>query len=150
MPERDPPPDNRWQRGRVVDALYLADSEATAWAEWYRWLAEAAVPPNHAMPRLLWRWQVDAGVADLRTKRRLGALGLEPPRPGRRGWRSYQEAGEALWRDGWPGLIAPSAARPEGLVLCLFRTADGVSGARRVGRPRTVREPPVPPTGMTT
>lgn len=31
---RDPPPDNRWQRGDVVDALYLADEEATAWAKW--------------------------------------------------------------------------------------------------------------------
>ena len=32
LPDREPPPDNRWQRGDVVDALYLADSEATAWA----------------------------------------------------------------------------------------------------------------------
>ncbi len=45
LPERDPPPDNRWQRGEVVDALYLADSEETAWAEWYRHLAERAIPP---------------------------------------------------------------------------------------------------------
>lgn len=30
IPERDPPPDNRWQRGGVVDAFYLADEEATA------------------------------------------------------------------------------------------------------------------------
>jgi hypothetical protein len=27
LPERDPPPDNRWQRGDIIDALYLADSE---------------------------------------------------------------------------------------------------------------------------
>jgi hypothetical protein len=36
LPEREPPPDNRWQRGDVVDALYLADNEDIAWAEWYR------------------------------------------------------------------------------------------------------------------
>jgi hypothetical protein len=39
LPEREPAPDNRWQRGDVVDALYLAESEATVWAEWYRHLA---------------------------------------------------------------------------------------------------------------
>jgi hypothetical protein len=25
FPQRDPPPDNRWQRGEIVDAVYLAD-----------------------------------------------------------------------------------------------------------------------------
>jgi hypothetical protein len=34
LPEREPPPDNRWQRGDIVDALYLADSEESVWAEW--------------------------------------------------------------------------------------------------------------------
>lgn len=42
LPEREPPPDNRWQRGGVVDALYLADDEDTVWAEWHRHLAEPA------------------------------------------------------------------------------------------------------------
>jgi RES domain-containing protein len=150
LPVRDPAPDNRWQRGSVVDALYLADSEATAWAEWYRHLAESGVPPNHALPRRLWRWQVDADVADLRTAEQLEHVGLEPPAPGRRRWPAYQAVGERLWRDGWPGLVAPSAARPAGLVLCLFRTPAAVEGARPFGRPRLVREPPIPPTGMTT
>lgn len=45
LPERFRPPDNRWQRGDVVDALHLADSEATAWAEWHRHLAERMIPP---------------------------------------------------------------------------------------------------------
>jgi hypothetical protein len=44
------PADYRWPRGSVVDAL---------WAEWYRALAEAALPPRHSLPRALWRWQVD-------------------------------------------------------------------------------------------
>ena len=50
LPERDPPPDNRWQRGDVVDALYLADTDDTVWAEWYRHLAEQGVPPLAQMP----------------------------------------------------------------------------------------------------
>jgi RES domain len=60
LPERDPPPDNRWQRGDIIDALYLANSEATAWAEWYRHLAERMVPPLAQMPRELWTWGVIA------------------------------------------------------------------------------------------
>ena len=44
LARRDPPPDSRWQRGAIVDALYLADIEDTVWAEWYRHLAESAIP----------------------------------------------------------------------------------------------------------
>ena len=33
LPEREPPPDNRWQGGDIDDALYLADTDETAWAE---------------------------------------------------------------------------------------------------------------------
>jgi hypothetical protein len=39
------PADGRWQRGEIVEGFYLADSERTAWGEWYRALAELAVPP---------------------------------------------------------------------------------------------------------
>ena len=114
LPERDPPPDNRWQRGDVVDALYLADTEATAWAEWYRHLAERMIPPLAQMPRELWTWQVDVEVADLSTPERLAEVGLEPPTPGRHSWCAYQRVGEQLSKDGWMGLFAPSAARPDG------------------------------------
>ena len=130
LPERDPPPDNRWQRGDVVDALYLADSEETAWAEWYRHLAERAIPPLAQMPRELWTWDVDVEVADLATGARLEAVGLALPAPSRGGWLDYQQIGEQLAREGWAGLIAPSAARPTGQVLCLFRDERGVSGAK--------------------
>ena len=120
------------------------------WAEWYRHLAEAGVPPNRQMPRTLWTWRVDVEVADLSTKESLARVGLAPPVPGRRTWPPFQDVGERLWREGWPGLVAPSAARREGRVLCLFRTDDDVRGAQPVGRARVVREPPPPPTGMTT
>jgi hypothetical protein len=86
LPERALPPDNRWQGGEVeaVDALYPANSEQTARAEWYRHLAEPAIPPLAQMPRALWTWDVDVEVADLSSTERLSTLGLPSPRPSRR------------------------------------------------------------------
>jgi RES domain len=150
LPEREPPPDNRWQRGEVVDAVYLADCEGTTWAEWYRHLAERAIPPLAQMPRELWTWEVDIEVADLSTPQRLAAVDLTVPRPGHRSWPAFQQVGERLWRDGWPGLLAPSAARPQGRVLCLFRSSGGVANAKPMGPPRLIEEPPAPPTGLRT
>jgi RES domain-containing protein len=148
---REPPPDSRWQRGKVVDALYLADDEETAWAEWYRHLAELGVPPNQQMPRRIWQWDVDVRVADLSTPARLERVGLRAPTPGRHTWPAFQGVGERLWKDGWGGLLAPSAARPKGKVLCVFKERNGkIEGVRPVGRGRRVDEAPAPPTGMTT
>jgi hypothetical protein len=142
-PDRDPPPNSRWQRGSVVDALYLADSEGTAWAEWYRHLAEAGVPPDEQLPRRLWQWDVDLA--------RLDRVGLPVPSPGRRTWKAFQAVGETLWAEGWSGLLAPSAARPRGRSLCLFRPGGAhAEGARPVGRGRLIERPPAPPTGLTT
>jgi RES domain-containing protein len=150
LPERDPPPDNRWQRGDVLDALYLADADATAWAEWYRHLAERMIPPLAQMPRDLWTWQVDVEVADLSTPDRLAAVALSPPTPARHDWHAYQRVGEQLASEGWLGLLAPSAARPDGRVLCLFRDHLGVQGATPLPPPRRIPEPPPPPAGLRT
>jgi RES domain-containing protein len=146
-----PPGDNRWQRGKVVDALYLADDEDTLWAEWYRQLAERGLPPTQQLPRDLWRHRVPSmEVADLRDATHLAYVSLPLPAPGRAGWKPFQQVGETLWKEGWPGLVAPSAARPEGLILCLFIRSPGVFPAPVFGKPTVVREPPVPPTGMRT
>lgn len=150
LPERDPPPDNRWQRGNVVDALYLADTEETAWAEWYRHLAERMIPPLAQMPRELWTWKIDVEVADLSTLEKLAALGLEAPSPDRRGWGAYQRVGEHLAKEGWIGLLAPSAARPNGKILCLFRDEHGVRNAEPLPPAKRIDEPPPPPTGLRT
>jgi RES domain-containing protein len=150
LPERDPPPDNRWQRGDVVDALYLADSEETAWAEWYRHLAERAIPPLAQMPRELWTWELDGEVADLSTEEKLEAVGLHTPAPSRNEWRAYQHVGEQLATAGWPGLLAPSAARPDGTILCLFRSQLGTLGVHPIPPPQLISEPPPPPTGLRT
>ena len=99
----------------------------------------------------MWTWQVDVEVADLSDEGRLARVGLPPPLPGRRTWPPFQKVGEGLWREGWAGLVAPSAARSAGLVLCLFW--DGgprIAGARPLRRPRRFTEPPAPPIGMTT
>jgi RES domain-containing protein len=147
----DPPSDGRWQRGETIGGLYFADSEETAWAEWYRALAEFAIPPDRQMPRDLWRWQVDVQrVADLSDADRLAAAGLAAPRPVQREWPPFQEAGEQLWRESYRGVVAPSAARPAHSVLCLFRDADEVAGASPLRPALTFRRPPAPPAGMTT
>jgi hypothetical protein len=102
------------------------------------------------MPRGLWTWQVDVEVADLSTDEKLAAVGLGPPTPGRHRWHAYQLVGEQLSAHGWLGLLAPSAARPAGKILCLFRDQHGVGGAKPSPPPRRVREPPPPPTGLVT
>lgn len=109
------PADNRWQRGAVVEALYFADSEETAWAEWYRYLAEAALPPQQGLPRDLWRWEVSLpDVADLTDDDRLARVALPPLQPTRLQWPTFQPVGEQLNVNGWPALVSASAARLRG------------------------------------
>lgn len=151
MRRPNPPADNRWQRGDVVDALYLADSEACVWAEWYRHLAEAAIPPSSALPRDVWEYEVmDLEVADLSDPDRLARVGLGPPRSGRRAWPAYQAVGEQLHGQGWCGLIAPSAARPTSLVLAIFLSDAGILEHVVPAASTLVTDAPVPPRGMHT
>ena len=78
------PADGRWQRGEVVEGLYLAESPDTAWAEWYRALAEAGVPPRQGLPRDLWACEVSLPkVADLTDDARLARVGLPTLTPRR-------------------------------------------------------------------
>lgn len=148
------PADGRWQRGEVVEGFYLAGSPETAWAEWYRALAELAVPPMRQMPRDLWRFEVAAeGVADLSDTGRLSAVGLPPPEPARDQWRAYQAVGESLAAEGWAGIIYPSAARTGeagDTALCLFRRAAEITGVRPLCPPERHEEPPAPPAGLRT
>lgn len=149
--EPEEPADNRWQRGSVVEALYFADSEPTAWAEWYRYLAEAGLPPARGLPRDLWTWEIALpDVADLRGSERLSRLGLPPLQPSRTQWPAFQPIGEQLHHGGWPALLCESAARADGLVLCVFRTARETPGTRPVPPPTTVTDAPIVPTGLRT
>lgn len=144
------PADGRWQRGDVVEGLYLAESDATAWAEWYRALAEAKIPPLATLPRDLWEFELDVEVADLSTRDQLAAWGLPLPLPDRREWGAFQDVGERVYHDGWAGLVAPSAARPVGLVLCLFWPGPTIEGLEPAPPPDRWDEPPPPPRGMVT
>ena len=88
---------------------------------WYRHLAESAIPPMQTLPRELWRWRVDLeGVPTsppgTRLPRASSGGATEPRR-----LAAFQRVGEALHLAGWPALVAASAARPSGLVLCVFR-----------------------------
>lgn len=108
------------------------------------------MPPHRALPRDLWRIQLDLELADLSSEDRLRRVRLPMPRPTRSEWPPFQAVGERLFAEGWPGLVAPSAARPEHLVVCLFRTGPTIPGLRRLPPPRRIQRPPAPPTGMTT
>jgi RES domain-containing protein len=147
----DPSADGRWQRGHVVAAAYFADTEQTAWAEWYRALAEFAIPPDRQMPRDVWRWEVDLEhVANLSDSARLKNAGLTVPHPTRSEWAPFQDVGEQLWAEGFRGVLSPSAGRPAHSVLCLFRTAEEIDGATPVRPALTYRRAPAPPAGMST
>jgi RES domain-containing protein len=139
------PSDGRWQHGAEVRGLYLADEPETAIAEWYRLLAERGLPPRYAVPFELHSWDFDLTLADLRDAGRLQRVGLTPPRPGRRTWGSYQDVGDQLHREGWDGLLAPSAARPNNLIVCIFCDGWPPSNAVPTAR-RTLNEIPPPPT----
>lgn len=145
------PADGRWQRGEVVRAVYLADSEQTAWAEWYRHSAELGVPPQTRLPRDVWRFKVDLqDVADL-TAELVADLGMATMSPTRRQWKETQPIGEACWRAGRPALVAPSAAHADGRVLAVFRTAAGrIDGLTRLRPPQRYSELPALPRGLRT
>jgi len=135
-----------------VEGFYLAADEQTAWAEWYRALAESAVPPMRQMPRDLWRFEVDLeDVADLSDVGKLEAVGLPRPVPSRRQWPRFQAVGEALAANGWTGILYPSAARSEsGVALCVFRKESDLVGINALGTPARCDEPPAPPSGLRT
>jgi hypothetical protein len=90
-----------------------------------------------------------AELADLRSVRRLAALGLDLPAPGRGTWPWYQDVGETLSREGWAGLITRSAARAEAFVVCVFPDnwpPHGCVASRAI----EIADVPIPPTGMKT
>lgn len=131
-------------------AVYLADSEQTAWAEWYRHSAELGVPPQNRLPRDMWRFSVDlADVADL-TAVVLADFGVETLSPMRRQWRETQPIGEACWRAGRSALVAPSAAHTVGRVLAVFRTSGQIEGLTTLRPTRRYSELPALPLGLRT
>jgi RES domain-containing protein len=145
------PADGRWQRGSVVRALYLGDSEATVWAEWYRHTSEAGVPPQQRLPCATWRIDVDLDdIADLTAPGILEGEGIARLDPTRRQWPRTQPIGEVRWREGARGVLAPSAAREGGLVLAIFRPTEEMEGVTPVPPPKRYRDLPALPPGLRT
>jgi RES domain-containing protein len=146
-----PAHDNRWQRGAKVDAFYLSDSAETAYAEWYRTLARLRAPVLEALPFDLVRFHVMLDrVADLSDVDRLASVGLPVPRPGTAGWATFQTVGEQLHASGFEGLIAPTDARPDQLLLCIFRQDEAVPGVQPLTPVARIEVPPLVPIGMST
>lgn len=143
------PSDGRWQRGEIVPALYLADTAETATAEWYRSLAEWGLSPQDHIPYDHHHWRLELELADLSDLEKLHSATLDTPRPARHTWPAYQLVGEQLAREGWAGLIAPSAARPESLIACVFATDWPPVGCKPLDA-KTIKTIPPPPRGMTT
>lgn len=140
----------RWQPEGTA-ALYLAADESTAWAEWYRHLAERGIEPLGGVPRDLWRFAVRlTRVADLSTPARRARADLAALAPDRANWPAFQELGALLAATGWDGVLSASAARPTGLVLCVYAAAASTPRVRQLPPPKRVERPPAPPTGMRT
>jgi len=133
-----------------LPALYLADSEPTAWAEWYRWLAEWTRSPAEHLPRDLYRVAVElTEVADLRTMAaRQQASAPARMRPTSTQWPVFQELGARLQAQGAQGILYASAARTRSLCLCVF--GAGLEHLRVDGEPVTIITPPPPPRGLRT
>ena len=147
----DEPADGRWQRVDKVRALYLADTEDTAWAEWYRHTSELGVPPARRMPRNTWRISVDvADIADLTDLGVLAGHGVTALHPTTAQWPITQPVGEAYFEDSWRGLLAPSAAHQGGRVLAIFRPDRAVPGLIELPPPNRYTELPPIPTGLRT
>lgn len=129
--------------------LYLADGEETAWAEFYRFLAESRRGPAGAMPRDLHRVTVSLDrVADLSTERSRRALELPRMRPSQKQWRIFQTVGERLAAEGAQAVLFSSAARTRSLCLCVFEV--GLDGLSIQDEPVRVLAPPPPPRGLRT
>jgi RES domain-containing protein len=127
--------------------VYLADSAMTAWAEWYRGLAEAAQPPQDGLPRDLYQIAVSLEqVVDLSTERARRALGLPQLRPSEAQWPAFQAVGERLAADGAQAILYRSAARTRAVCLCVFEA--GLPGLTVPAPPVRVIAPPPPPRGM--
>jgi len=134
-----------------VRGFYLADTEETAWAEWYRHTSELGVPPATRMPRSTWKIAVDVtDIADLTAPGILAAHGMSELHPTRRQWPLTQPVGEAYYRDGCRGMLAPSAAREGGQVLAIFRPVSELQGLVPVPPPKHHTDLPPLPMGLRT
>ncbi len=135
----------------MVRGFYLADTEDTVWAEWYRHTSELGAPPASRMPRDTWRIAVNViDIGDLSDMATLGLHGLTELLPTRRQWPLTQSIGEAYYGEGWRGILTPSAAHVGGQVLTIFRPLPSLPGLRLIRPAKHYTELPALPTGLRT
>jgi hypothetical protein len=109
----------------------------------------ASRPPQDHIPYDHHRWRLNLELADLSDVERLRSVSLDAPRPSRSTWPAYQQVGEQLWREGWTGLIAPSAAHPGSLITCVFGGDWPPAGCTPLDA-SSVQAIPPPSRGLTT
>lgn len=129
-------------RARAVSRRHRRDSNSRALAEW-------GLSPQDHIPYDYHHWRLNLELADLSDVEQLRSVKLDTPRPSRTIWADYQRVGEQLWREGWAGFIAPSAAHPGSLITCVFTTDWPLAGCTPLDT-STVQAIPPPPRGMTT
>jgi len=135
----------------VVRALYVAGTEETAWAEWYRYTSEQGAPPASRLPRDTWRIAIDVtDIGDLSDMATLGLHGITELLPTRRQWRTTQPVGESYHHDGYRGILAPSAAHVGGQVLTVFRPLPALPGILAIPPANHYTDLPALPTGLRT
>ena len=138
--------DARWQRAQTP-AAYFADSDATAWAELYRGLAERGLAPEQAFPRELHHVRVNlVRVADLSRERARRVFGLPRMNQSQAQWPAFQEVGEQLAAQGAPGDPVRVSRADRSLCLCVFEA--GLTGLSIEGAPLRVLAAPPPPRGL--
>lgn len=139
---------SRWLR-TGIPGVYLADNEETAWAEFYRALAESGRAPAGGVPRDLHRVSVNLDrVADLRTERSRREFGLPRMRATKKQWPAFQRVGDQLVGQAGQGILYSSAARTRSLCLCVFES--GLRGLGAEGEPIHLIAPPPLPRGLRT
>jgi RES domain-containing protein len=122
--------DARWQHAETA-AAYFAGSDATAWAELYRGLAERGLAPEQAFPRELHHVRVNlVRVADLSRERARRVFGLPRMNQSQAQWPAFQEVGEQLAAQGAQGILYASAARTRSLCLCVSRPGSPGSASK--------------------
>lgn len=103
------------------------------------------------MPRDTWRVAINvADIGDLSEMATLARHGLTEILPTRRQWPVTQPIGEAYHRDGYRGMLTPSAAHVAGQVLTIFRPLPAMPGLTAKPPPIEYAELPALPTGLRT
>lgn len=64
--------------------------------------------------------------------------------------QSFSSSAKQLYAEGWAALVSASAARPQGRVLCVYRTQTQPLGTTPLPPPTTVVDAPIVPTGLRT